>query len=258
MTAMMIEPDEAPIVQLFLTVSFTPALSDLSILDLADVQRLFRDEFPVFKQLKRAGPMSFQLEQNEPDLAQIMGLPRLAFASESTGTQVLFQNDRVSFSWNRTSTLDAKPDYPGFDALFTQFKRHIGAIVSWAGARDIEIAPSVGELAYTDAFTLQTEDGTPRCISDIFGFVSPPEKNPAYMFDYSWAESLPDEQDGYLDVTASGPASSPDGVEVATLETTARFDASGGWSDLSRPFGSAHQAAHGLFRRVVKPATSAR
>ena len=258
MAATMIEPDEAPIVQLFLTVSFTPALSDLSILDLADVQLLFRDEFPIFKQLNRAGPMSFRLDRDEPDLARMMGLPRLAFSSEEAGTQVLFQNDRVSFSWNRTSTLKARPDYPGFESMFSAFEHHIKTIISWAGARGVEIAPSVGELAYTDAFVLQTEDGTLRPISEIFGFVSSAEKYSVLMFDYSWAESLPDEQEGYLDVTASGPGSSPDGVDVATLETTARFDASGGWGDLSRSFGSAHRAAHDLFRRVVKPTASAK
>lgn len=252
-------PDNAPIVQLLLTVSFLPALPDLSIIDLADFYALFRQEYPVFRQVARAGPMSFSPMPEMADLGHMVGPPRLAFSTEETERQVLFQNDRLSYGWNRTSSLKSGPNYPGFSASFETLVRHLDVLRNWSSGRGIEIRPAVAEIVYTDAFTLQSSASeNPTPLPELFTFMNPASLHPIMGFDYSWTEQLPSELSGYIQASAAGPALSPEGVPVATLETTSYFDASTKWDQLDQKFERAHQAIHGVYERVVNQAVRAR
>ena len=109
MTRAMGDPstDNAPIVQLLLTMSFSPSLDDISIIDIAGLYEIFRPEFPVFRQIARAAPMSYTLIDNEPIFPQITGTPRVAFSTADTSKKIFFQNDRLSLGWDRISTLEA-------------------------------------------------------------------------------------------------------------------------------------------------------
>jgi len=240
----------APVVQLLLTVSFSPPIENLTILDLASVAALFRDEFPVFQQIARAGPMSAQANADHAIFpAWVSATPRISMSSTESRFQLLFQNDRLSFGWVRGSSLDEPNDYPGFTEIFENFETHVGQIVAWAKQVGSEIRPAIGEIVYTDAFPLTM--GKP--LSDIITLLNPIGKLPVNSFNYNWTQPWPNEREGYVEGLFAGPGLSPEGTYVATLETSARFEINAAWDGVEAAFKDGHAVMKDIYEQLVKP-----
>lgn len=246
--------DEAPVVQLLLTASFSPSLDFLSIIDLADLYALFREDYPVFQQVNRAAPMTADPSQVQLPGIQVGALPRLSFSTADSSRRMMFQSDRFSFGWARISDLSELSGYPGFDAIYGLFREYLQRVREWVSARGIEISPHVGEIVYTDAFFVGADGsvaGAPA--ADIFAIINPELRFPVTSIDCTWIEPLKGGSDGFVRSTASGPALSPSGAYMMTLETTANFDLSGGWTVFDHGFDVAHRAGLEIFKRVVNP-----
>ncbi|MEG3162265.1 hypothetical protein U1763_17320 [Sphingomonas sp. LB2R24] len=246
--------EKAPVVQLLLTASFSPSLDFLSIIDLADLYALFREDYPVFRQISRAAPMTADPFQVRVESIQVGALPRLSFTAADPSRHMMFQSDRFSFGWARVSDLSEPSDYPGFDALYALFREYLERVQGWVLARGIEISPQVGEIVYTDAFMVGENGivaGAPA--ADIFTIINPEIRFPVTSIDCTWVEPLTGGIGGFVRSTASGPALSPSGSHMMTLETTANFDLSGGWAVVDQGFDVAHRAGLEIFKRVVNP-----
>ena len=241
-------------VQLVLTVSFQQPL-DLTIVETAEVASLFADDYPVYRQIDRAGIMA-AAPVAVPDITQMIGLPRLQFAAEDLTSQILFQNDRLSFGWNRQTPLDHKPDYPGFAATFATFEQHLSTLREWADDRETPIMPAVGELHYTDAFSLADMPAPKR--ADQFRFFNPDFIYPVASFNFSWVQAIVEGRPGFLQGIIASPGTSPAGVKICTLQTIARMDVTAGWDAVASEFAQAHQAIHEVYNRVVNPAALAK
>lgn len=242
----------APVVQLLLTVSFSPSLGNLTILDLADIAALYRDAFPVFQQVSRAGPMSSRAHEAVVTLPMPMH-PRIALSSATSRYQILFQDDRMSFGWVRGTELNEPNDYPGFSAVFRGLMDNVQRLIGWAGQRGVTISPTVGEIAYTDAFALLA--GKP--LSDIITLLNPDGKLPVTSFNYGWTQPWPNDREGYVEGLFAGPSLSPEGRRVATLETSARFNPGATWHELEAGFADGHAVITDTYRELVKPPSHA-
>lgn len=249
-----VSAENAPVVHLLLTVSFSPPLDLLTIIDIAEVYGLFREEFPVFQQISRAGAMT--LQSPPPLTFESTGLPpRVSFSTADLSYAVLFQGDRLSMGWTRTSPLGSAAGYPGFEVLFARFVAKMGILRSWLSERGSHAVPQVGELVYTDAFAQEapTRSSALRP-SDLFGVINPDISFPIDRIECSWVEPLPSDQVGFARASVNGPGLSPSGSKIFTLETTVTFDLSAvGWGGLGRAFEMAHGVGTDIFKRVVKP-----
>lgn len=242
------QTDGAPIVQLLLTLSFEPALPDLTILDLAELARLFNAELPVFRQYVRAGPMRTVPDDDDtPDFQQMVGLPRISLATGDGGYQLLLQDDRISFGWMRTTPLSGSHDYPGFSSTFDNLMTKVAAVREWARARKIDIKPAVGEVVYTDAFLLSDS----RRLSDILTTLNPAAMMSVVQFEYGWKQNWPTDREGFLEGSFAGPGLSPEGLPVASLESTGRFDIEGDWAAVSQAFSEAHGVMTDTYKALV-------
>ncbi len=228
--------DSAPVVQLILTMSFQQPL-DLTIVDTAEVAGLFADDYPVYRQIDRAAAM-LAAPVTVADITQIVGLPRLQFAAEDLTSHILFQNDRLSFGWNRQTPLEDSPDYPGFAATFAKFEQHLSTLREWADARETPITPAVGELHYTDAFSLS--DTLPPKRADQFRFFNPDFVYPVASFNFSWMQAIVEGRPGFIQGIIASPGTSPAGVKISTLQTIARMDVTAGWDAVAGEFEQAH------------------
>lgn len=251
------QDDGAPIVQLLLTVGFAQPISDLSLIDLADIARLFTDDLPVFQQVNRASPMPPGLDDQQALQAlylPAMGLPRLSLTTTDRRDQLLFQDDRLSFGWMRTTPLGAPHDYPGFRETYARFSGYLNALAEWVASKQLPVLPAVGEAVYTDAF----EVGDRSVLADIFSPLNPDSKLPMNNLQYSFQQRWPDDRTGHIAGTFGGPQLSPDGMFIMTLETTGRFALLEGFDAMASEFTEAHQLMRNTFECLVKPAARAK
>ncbi|WCP71585.1 TIGR04255 family protein [Sphingomonas hankookensis] len=245
-----------PIVQLVLTVSFEPALDNLSIIDLADLFRQYEREFPIFQQVNRAGPMSanpFEMK------LEVGGLPRMMFASPAMDWQVAFQNDRLSVLWARTKPMDQAPDYPGFTAVADRFAIALGMFKRWLEDRGLALPkPSVSEVAYVDAFPIiAAASGRQLKMSEIIRTINPALKFPMTSLEHRWTEPLRDGRDGYALVEITAPIALADGTSALGFDTTVRMSANGEWDAVGDCLEYGHSVALEIFDRVVNQDTGA-
>lgn len=241
-----------PIMQLALTVSFTPSLDSLSIIDLAELYSEFRGDFPIYAQVQRAGPMSYSPFEADETKGS---MPRILFSSEDTSSQVAFQNDRLTVLWRRTTPLTSEPKYPGFGHVVELYFKALVRLQGWLRAKGLpEIVPAVGELAYVDAFSVEDrETHKPRAISDILNIFSSEVIFPILTFSHNWTEPLRGKLDGYIRVEIDAPTQLADGEMVVSLDTTVSFNPGDDWMVAERKFSDAHEAALQVFDRVVNP-----
>ena len=248
----MIEPDaiNPPIVQLVLTASFEPALDNLSIIDLADLFRQFENEFPIFQQVNRAGPMSVNPFDAQIDAG---GMPRMMFASGDMDWQVAFQNDRLSMLWVRTKPLSEAPSYPGFTAVADRFSAALDTFRAWLEDRGLTMPnPSIMEVAYVDAFPIYDVDaGRQLQMSEIVKTINPTMKFPMTSLAHRWTEPLGEAYTGFALVEVTAPIALNDGTMVLSFDTTIRIEANGSWSVLAGHLAYGHTVALEIFDRVV-------
>lgn len=245
------QSDGAPVVQLLMTLAFQEAIVGIGLLELAEIAALYRDEFPVFGQIGRAGPMG--INPNEVAV-MIGGMPRISLSTGDARYNIFLQEDRLSFGWNRTSPLDSPHDYPGFSATYKRLKRHIERLSDWSSRRGQTISPGVGEVVYTDAFQIARETN----LGDIYALFAPTDELPVSAFTCSWNQPWPSERGGYVSGAIEGPVLSAEGVTTTTLETTARFWSGGNWEACDAAFEEAHDAITSVFEKVVKPEARAK
>ncbi len=250
------ENANAPVVEMLVTVQFSPSLDTLSIIDMADLYGLFRSDFPVFSQVPRAGPMSFDPVEAIVHIEQTGDQPRLSFASEDLSRLVVFQNDRLSFGWLRVAPLHNNPSYPGFQNIFASLVDALKRLQAWIAGRGLApIKPRAAEVSYQDAFAIHNAAGEQTLpVSDVFNFINPDLKFPKFRFNYAWSELLPDDLPGFATVSASAPALVADGTEVMLLQTWASFNPGTDWDALPDKFEAAHQAVLAIYHRVVNTA----
>jgi uncharacterized protein (TIGR04255 family) len=245
----MLQNDGAPIVQLLVTVSFNP-LPDFSLLDLADVARLFQGTLPVFQLVNRVGPMPAVPSPDEVSPFIANAIPRFALTTSDARDQLIFQEDRLSFGWSRTTPLGSEHDYPGFTSTLDQLRSHLQTLERWVTERGIALHPLVGEIVYTDAF-LPAADVP---LSAIFTPLNPASARQVNSLQYSWQSDWPGSLSGQLFGTIAGPALSRAGEVVMSLETTGRFALEDGWASWDSAFAEAHQVMRATFESLVNPA----
>jgi uncharacterized protein (TIGR04255 family) len=243
--------DGAPVVQILLTLSFEPSLTDLTVLDLAELAHLYRAEFPIFQQLVRAGPMTLASDEQQPNLTGLMGLPRIAMSTSDSREHVYLQNDRLSYGWTRTTPLGSAHDYPGFTAVKTKLFELINRVQSWAAEREIAIEPSIGEIIYTDAFLLRSG----QRLSDFYTLFAPTGTFTVDEVEHAWEASWPSDSDrkGVTSGKIQAPALSPEGDPVTTLEAIVRFEITGDWNVCDAAFVEGHGVVTDVYERLVKP-----
>jgi uncharacterized protein (TIGR04255 family) len=242
----------APISQLFLTIQFEPAASGISVLDLAALRELFAAEYPVFGQIPRAGPMIY--DPTEVTIEPNSGLPRLSFVNEDLALSIFFQDDRVSVGWDRTTPLNAEPNYPGFTATLERLQKTYDIVAAFLNDIGASTATaSVGEVAYVDTFNLQKSDGQTLRLEELFTFYN---SNQSFMFNQLnflfrrlWEEPIR----GMSETTVSGFYSGPLGEMLVTLGTTVRFKINDEDEPFTEAFRAAHQVSNDIFTLLVKP-----
>lgn len=246
--------DNAPIVHLLLTASFAPAIELLSIIDLAELFKLFEADYPVFQQLHRAGQMSANAQTGTFMVENVSTSPRVSFTSADLSSFMFFQDDRFSMGWNRSTASDI---YPGFQAVYDQFERNLAIVNSWLSDRGSNVVPVVGELVYTDVFAMPPV-ALGDALSKTFTVMEPFGTFRTNSLECAWIESLPEGGEGFARVKVAGPALSPAGEPVLMFETTISFNLAGfPWHNIHTGFEMAHGVGHDVFRRVVNPAMRA-
>lgn len=243
--------DGAPVVQLLMTLAFNEPIVGIGLLEIAEIAGLFRDEFPVFGQIGRAGPMG--INPNEVSV-MIGGMPRISLTTGDARYNIFLQEDRLSFGWNRTSPLDSPHDYPGFSSTYRFLRQQISRLSEWAAKRGQLISPGIGEVVYTDAFQLNPETH----LGSIYALFAPTGQLPVSAFTCNWTQPWPSERGGYVSGTIQGPGLSPEGLTTTTMETTARFWSGGNWEACDVAFEEAHDAITSVFETVVKPEARAK
>ena len=249
--------DNAPVTQMVLTVSFGPQLSGLTMLDVADLYNGFKDRYPVFQQVPVAQPMSAAMPQQQPifQFGPVPSmLPRALFADSLLQTSVMFQHDRLSFSWGRLAPLGERDTYPGHDAVIATLYDEIKVLQDWVSARGLPtLQPQVGELAYTNAFEL-TARGETRTLADIFTFYSNPRRARMNSFTCAWSEggqSNPGE--GHVNATVQA-AALPDGQPGVLFQLLGLADLAGkSWMEARLQLQKLHDQIAEIFLGAVHP-----
>lgn len=244
-----------PIVQLMLTVQFQPAATSMTVLDWADLRARFSEDFPVFAQVARAGPM-----HPDPTVLTVeapFGLPRFQLTSEDLSSILLLQDDRMSLGWQRTAPLEVDPAYPGFDATLNRFQIIFANMLSFVEQRSAEtVRVSAGELAYTDAFLIMRNNEQIRPLEEVFNCV---RSNQSFRFNQlslnymTVLEPGPHRIGGHAQTIISGFTPMPNGDIVTQLQTVVRFVLEASPLNLKVPFEAAHDVSKQIYATLVNP-----
>lgn len=241
--------DHAPVVELLLTTSFTPSPRPLSVPEMANLFNLFEAELPLFQQVQAAGPMSFNFGEV---FVQVGPEPtRIRFASPSSGRAFLFQNDRMSYGWNRIAPLSGKSGYPGFENILSE------AIEKWSVVRDwlksevqTIVEPAVLEVSYADGFMLNVKDGQTIGLGSSLAAISHDHLVDALNYQHSWSRPLTSET-GFATYSISGPQLAPDGSTAEVMTSVGLFKPEAGWSGLRNQFLNVRQELGRAFQSLV-------
>ena len=248
---------DVPITQILMTVQFDPPAVSLNILDLAALRERFSEKFPVFNQVAPAGPMTYRIENlTSVNIQAAPALPRLQLLTEDMSRQIMFQYDRISFGWNRISSLRDDAGYPGYETIFSEFMDIVRTVRDFANEKDApHLRPIVGELTYTDAFYTDNSDGSPKRLSSIFNVLNPLFHMQNSAFSTSWNNVLSGNgPEGFIQVVVSGGQKAIDGSNVAVLQTTGDFNLSDmSWDEISSAYNFVHKEIGDLFEKLVSP-----
>lgn len=249
-----------PIVRLILTLQFQVAATSLTVLDLAALRALFESRFPVFHQVNRAGAMPIYPAQA---VEHPFGMPRLSMSVEDLSMSLLVQDDRVSLAWNRLASLEEDPSYPGFSKMLEYAQGLFKEVIGFVNANASEaVMASVGEVSYTDAFVVAKGGRITKNLGDVFTCVnSIPDFRFGQLSLTYWKVMETrggDPIDGSSETQISGLTATAAGEAIVNLQTTIRFSLAGAdKGEVERLFIGAHDAAHGIFSKLVKPGAAA-
>lgn len=248
--------------EVLVTVQFEQPLEPLTALQIASFFSVFSSNFPAYSQVQWAGPMAYRMTQadgSEPFPVQQWGMPRLRFGDMIGGRYILFQQDRISYGWQRTTQLNEPDGYPGFESILLEAKGVVQAAVEWL-TNNLGGAPTLmgGEIHYGNAFEMSG-----KRLSDVYSFLAvtnPPLRLGAY--NYAWSTPM-EVANGILSVAASGPAvvakiADPhqsaeeiEGVHVTLLTLTGTFMISDA-SQLDGEFLTVRKHIGEIFTQLVK------
>lgn len=250
-----------PVVTVMLTVQFEPALSSLTILDIARLFELFEAQYPVFTHVNRAGAMITDPRTITPggviEVNALDRLPRVSFSSPDLGRAIFFQDDRVSVNWQRQSPLDEETDYPHFDGLLESLNSELDTLLSWLQTNQFpSVVPSVAEVAYSNAFNLQIGDRR-RSMSEIFTFFNNPRQAPMSAFNFAWSELVRPVEYSGTEITGvlnmqTGIGLSPAGSPVALFSLTGNSVVTGDWDSLSEVLTEVHDRVAEIFDAAIQ------
>lgn len=241
--------DNAPITQLLLTLQFVPPVASLGPIEIAACSAEFRDEFPHFEQVSRAGPMP-----TDPSVAELslsIGPARTRLSTSDGSRSILFQEDRFSYGWDRIVNLEESSGYPGFEIILTD------AIKIWNRLRSIienenaDFTLLSAEIAYSDAFEAEHE-GVAIPLHSIFNVISENYKSSMIGYNFTWSEPL-QAVTGFIEMQVTGPAAAPFGV-FTNLQTVGRFKPKAGWLGMADDFATVHDEILEAFKKLVNPA----
>lgn len=237
-----------PVVEMLLTVQFSPPLLNLNLLNIAELAGALKEQYPLFNQVDRAGPMS--PFHGQPAAFIASNMPRIMLLSEDLSFRVYFQDDRLSVGWNRVVGLSDPANYPGFDEIFTRFESTVSILQEFVQRHGFDIVgPVVGELVYVDQFVV-SDNGTD--ISQYFSFLDPTLTLSMSSMNYTMV-SPHEASVGFTEAGVYGPFQLPTGEFVFGLQTTVRFGINEhGWDDLKGPFQEARQHANDTFQALVR------
>ncbi len=241
--------EAAPIVQLLLTAQFQHPAQNLTVFDYADLREVYA-EYPVRRHVPRAGPMPV-MQPTTQVTEYVSDAPRLQFITEDLRWEVLFQEDRISVGWNRTSPLDEASGYPGFTAVLDRFIQEWRKLSIFLKERGGDpIAAGVGEVSYSDAFRLLNKDGTEKRMEEIFNNVKSMEEFRFNLVNINYTKIVKGAYPAHVETNISGPALDPSGERAAFLRTTVRFAVEDEPS-LTARFDHAHRSAQEVFETLV-------
>ncbi len=244
-------PTLPPIAQLMLTVQFAPAAINMTVRDYANLSSVLGEGRPVFQQIGRAGPMPFDANDLLIDTAS--SAPRIQMLSETLGEQVLFQDDRITCAWNRVAPLDHDPQYPGFFHVFDQLDHSFDLMRQYLTDNGYGvIAPTVGEVIYTDAFAVADRANPRWKLEDVFSFYKSHEDFIFNDINLTFRKYYLTGLTGHSETKVAGPFIGANGDALINLQTTIRFDLST-HEDTRSAFGLARDAARDIFDTLVKP-----
>jgi uncharacterized protein (TIGR04255 family) len=237
-----------PINQLMLTVLYEPQSAPLTQIQLFELYDRMRASYPNLEQIQRAGPMPARHDAVQFQIP--FGPPRHSLKSEDRQWQILLQEDRLGFAWQRLSKVSEDPNYPGFEVVLDR------ALQAWENFRDPKFmnedaAPLVVEVAYIDMFDLSS-DNSPK-LSQVFNLVNPHFKCLFNQFDFNWMTAF--DEGGFTQIQISAPALfEVSGLApMVALNCTVRLPVSGGWNVVKDHFSRAHDHALEAFSALVKP-----
>jgi len=249
-----------PLIQVALTIKFAPALSSLTMVDVATLYSLFKERFPHFVQIGRAGAMGTDPRDFIPDEIG-SGLPRAHFFNPSEPYAMYFQDDRITVLWNRQTPLEIDPSYPGYKGVLNQMGDAVGLLRSWLDRQSFPpVVPIVCEIAYNNAFLAEV-DGERRKLSDVFT-VWKPERFPVMTgFNLGWVELLreaelersPDQRSTGIVTVGAGAGMTPDNKPVVLLNLIGTSTIpDNGWVLLPQPFNEIHEKLTEVFESLVE------
>lgn len=254
--------DNPPIVQVMVTVQFSAPIGGLSLLDIASLYERFEQAYPNFSQIGRAGAMIFSPYEAATINVSDVVLPRVQFLDERLQCGVLFQEDRLSFLWNRIGALDTDANYPLFDAIKQRTLIELDNLRRWLSDNSFpDVLPAVAEVGYSNAFSAGTRESGRR-VSDVFTYLKLPVDKKMSVFQCGWQELLrPNElsDDGKTDgitgqiIVNSGPGTSPDGRAILLLNLTA-VSSVDSWEALTQILDEMHDRVGETFDNLVEPA----
>jgi uncharacterized protein (TIGR04255 family) len=253
-------PDAAPIKHLMLTVQFQPAMLSLNVTDLAGLRAIFADDYPIFNQLNRAGPMGFSLEQVGMPFSVGAGMPRLQFVSSDLAYEILFQEDRVSFGWSRTAPFEAPSNYPGFESILARLGLIVKRISDYLSELDQPSASaSSGEIVYTDVFIVPEGKAFGDSLPSIFNIFNAASPISTTGLNLVWNGELQlPNVEGFTQTSILGPEMSADGRLTAVMQSSAHFNLGGlSWESVPERFLAARGTIGRTFQALVNPTSFA-
>jgi uncharacterized protein (TIGR04255 family) len=249
----------APVSEMTLTISFTPDLSGLTMLDVVELYEKFRHRYPFFQHLPIAEPMTATptIGYAMPQLSvgpQPPVLPRANFSAADLQTALFFQFDRMTTAWRRQAPLGAPDTYPGFERMLQKMRDEMSILREWIKSRGLpDLSPVVGELGYINSFEMEP-NGKRRSLEDIFAFYTNPRKAKMHSFNCAWTEPLgEDSKTGNLNALVQG-AVLPDGQAGVYFNLLGSVDLSpGGWDDADQALRLVHSRLNEMFEGSLRP-----
>lgn len=180
--------------------------------DVREVHDLFRGRFPAaerqpqFLGLQPFPPRNATIAPQIVQFGTAPDLNRWWFVNESGSSLVQVQENFLARNWRRLIPPPGEIEpYPGFDAIYGDFRGHVDLLKEWSARRDRPLPnPSICELLYEDLIPLIGPDGKSRRASEI---VTPIKFDPPLFaggLSLSWLEFVnPEDQEGHFTLHVS-------------------------------------------------------